>query len=69
MSGTPVLLRVRLAFGDYPVGYVFRSPPLPGTVRQEWLQRGYLEVVPDEKVVAVPRNEARASIQAEKKRK
>jgi hypothetical protein len=40
-----MLLRVRLAFAQYPVGYVFQSPPLPGTLRQEWLNRGFLEVV------------------------
>lgn len=47
MSGIPVLLRVRLAFENYPVGYVFHSPPLPGTLRQEWISRGFLEVVKD----------------------
>ena len=47
MGGTPILLKVRLAFGTYPVGYIFKSPPLPGTLRQEWLSKGLLEVVDD----------------------
>lgn len=46
---SPMLLRVRLAFAQYPVGYIFQSPPLPGTLRQEWLNRGFLEVVPEDK--------------------
>ena len=49
MSRTPILLRVRLAFDTYPVGYLFHSPPLPGTLRQEWLSRGYLEELREEK--------------------
>lgn len=44
----PVTLRVRLAFGSYRVGYLFKSPPLPGTLRQDWISRGLVEVVPEE---------------------
>lgn len=47
MSGTPLTLRVRFAFGDYPAGYIFHSPPLPGTLRQDWLERGLIELVED----------------------
>ncbi len=48
MSISPMLLRVRLAFGMYSVGYVFKSPPLPATLREELMGKGFLEVV-DEK--------------------
>lgn len=41
----PILLRVRLAFGSYPVGYIFKSPPLAGTLRQDLLSKGFLEVI------------------------
>jgi hypothetical protein len=54
MMRTPLLLRVKLAFSDYPVGYLFKSPPLPGTLRQEWISRGYLEVMDEEEKPEVP---------------
>lgn len=47
MSGRPVLYRVRLAFGEYAVGYVFTSPPMSRAYAQELQQRGFLETIPD----------------------
>ena len=44
----PITLRVRLAFGAYPVGWIFTSPPLAGTLRQDWLSKGLLEVIDEE---------------------
>lgn len=49
MSGTPLMLRVRLAFADFRVGHIFHSPPMPATYRQELLERGFLEIVTDDK--------------------
>ena len=50
----PITLRVRLAFGAYPVGWIFKSPPLAGTLRQDWLSKGLLEVIDGEEPEAVP---------------
>ncbi len=60
MIKTPLLLRVKLAFSDYPVGYLFKSPPLPGTLRQEWISRGYLELVDEEREEKKPEEHQRS---------
>ncbi len=59
MSRSPVLLRVRLAFGNYPVGYIFKSPPLAGTLRQDLLGKGFLEVVDSEKPADTNKSDTR----------
>lgn len=47
---THALYRVKLAFGTYPVGYIFKTGPdgISATLRDSWLSMGFLELVPPE---------------------
>lgn len=48
MSGLPVRYRVRLAFGTYPKGFEFMSPPLSRAYAQTLMGRGFLEEIKED---------------------